>query len=227
MAVVYSPLTIYTSMMTMQYTTASTSTGENNTLLLRAYLVTFSLLWLWTLIYTSDLSNWVIENVLTVVFLGVLIGTHGRFRFSDLAYTLAFVYICLHVLGAQHTYAEAPLGYWIKDVMGLERNPYDRIVHFCFGFLLAYPMRDYFMNKFQWPLWVCWVLPAEITLSFSGMYELIEYGVADIFFPSLGTNYLGTQGDPWDAQKDMAMAFCGAILALLVTANVKKVVKRA
>ncbi|RPI66484.1 MAG: hypothetical protein EHM43_11360, partial [Ignavibacteriae bacterium] len=69
----------------MQYTTASTSTGENNTLLLRAYLVTFSLLWLWTLIYTSDLSNWVLENVLPVVLLGALNGTQGRLQFSDLA----------------------------------------------------------------------------------------------------------------------------------------------
>lgn len=98
-----------------QFTTASTSTGTNNTMLLRAYIIVFFLLWAWTLIYTLDVSNWV-----------------------------------------------------------LKRNPYDRIVHFCFGFLLAYPMRDYFLNKMQWPLWVCWVLPAEITLSFSGMYELID-----------------------------------------------------
>lgn len=209
----------------MQYSTASISTGANNVVLLRIYLVAFFVLWAWTFVYTSDASNWVMENVLTVAFLGALIGAYSRFRFSDLTYTLCFVYICLHVLGAQHTYAEAPVGYWIKDALGLERNPYDRIVHFSFGFLLAYPMRDYFMNKFHWPVWVCWVLPAEITLSFSGMYELIEYGVADIFFPSLGTNYLGTQGDVWDAQKDMASAFGGAILALVTTAVVKRVRK--
>ncbi len=204
------------------FTTASTADGTNNHRLLWSYLAIFFMLWAWTLFFTSDMSNWIIENVLTVAFLGVVIGTQHKYRFSDLSYTLAFVYICLHIIGAQHTYAEAPVGYWLKDLLGLERNPYDRIVHFCFGFLLAYPMRDYFMNKFQWPTWVCWVLPAEITLSFSGMYELIEYGVADIFFPHLGTNYLGTQGDPWDAQKDMAMAFGGAILALLLTAGLKR-----
>jgi putative membrane protein len=205
----------------MQYTTASTSTGTNNTMLLRFFLVAFLALWAWTFVTTSDRSNWVIENVLTVAFIGGLIATQKRFRFSDASYTMIFVYICLHIIGAQHTYAETPIGYWIKDHLALERNPYDRIVHFCFGFLLAYPLRDYFMNKFQWPVWVCWVLPAEITLSFSGMYELIEYGVADIFFPHLGTNYLGTQGDPWDAQKDMAMAFGGAILALVLTSTSK------
>ncbi len=206
----------------MQFTTASTSNGVNNAPLLRTYMVVFAALWAWTLFSTSDMSNWVIENILTVGFVGMLIGTYRKFRFSDLTYALAFVYICLHVHGAHHTYAEAPAGYWLKDVLGTDRNPYDRIVHFSFGFLLAYPMRDYFMNRFQWPTWVCWVLPVEITLSFSGMYELIEYGVADIFFPHLGTNYLGTQGDPWDAQKDMALAFSGAIIALVLTAVVKR-----
>lgn len=206
----------------MGFTTASTSNGENNVPLLGAYLITFSVTWMFTLIFTSDVSNWIIENILTAGFIGVVVLGYKRFKFSDLSYTLAFVYIMLHILGAQHTYAEAPVGYAIKDLLGLERNPYDRIVHFSFGFLLAYPLRDYFRNKFQWPTWVCWVLPAEITLSFSGMYELIEYGVADIFFPHLGTNYLGTQGDPWDAQKDMAMAFFGAILSLCITAVMRR-----
>lgn len=207
----------------IHFTTASTSTGTNNILVRRLYPTLFFLLWIWTFIATSNVSNWMIENVLTVAFLALVFGTASRFRFSDLSYTMAFVYICLHILGAQHTYAETPIGYWIQNTLGLERNPYDRIVHFSFGFLLAYPLRDYFMNKLKWPTWVCWVLPAEITLSFSGMYELIEYGVADIFFPSMGTDYLGTQGDPWDAQKDMAMAFCGAILILLSTSIVRRV----
>ncbi|HLP28035.1 MAG TPA: DUF2238 domain-containing protein [Candidatus Didemnitutus sp.] len=206
----------------MRFTTTSTTEGKNNVPLLVFYCVTFFVVWMYTLIFTSDVSNWIIENILTFGFVGMLLITYRRFKFSDLSYSLAFVYIMLHILGAQHTYAEAPVGYAIKDLLGLERNPYDRIVHFSFGLLLAYPMRDYFRNKFQWPNWVCWVLPAEITLSFSGMYELIEYGVADIFFPGLGTNYLGTQGDPWDAQKDMAMAFVGAILSLCITAVMRR-----
>jgi len=206
----------------MNFSTASTSNGKNNVPLLGAYLVVFFVTWMYTLIFTSNVSNWIIENILTAVFIGSIVLGYRRFSFSDLSYTLAFVYITMHIIGAQHTYAEAPIGYAIKDLLGLERNPYDRIVHFSFGFLLAYPLRDYFRNKFQWPNWVCWVLPAEITLSFSGMYELIEYGVADIFFPHLGTNYLGTQGDSWDAQKDMAMAFFGAILSLCITAAMRR-----
>ncbi len=205
----------------MGFTTATTSHGTTNSpRLLMIYGVVFTVSWAYTLLFTSDLANWITENILTVLFLGVMAWGYSRFRFSDLSYTMMFVFLMLHIFGAQHTYAEAPIGFWIRDVFGLERNPYDRIVHYSFGFLMAYPMRDYFINKMEWPSWVCWVLPVEITLSFSGMYEIIEYGVADIFFPDVGVAYLGTQGDPWDAQKDMILAFTGAITSMVLTAVV-------
>lgn len=203
----------------MRFTTATTSHGTiNNQRLLIAYGVIFLISWIYTLVTTSDGANWITENILTVLFLGVMVWGYPRFRFSDLSYTAMFVFLMLHIFGAQHTYAEAPVGFWLRDVFGLERNPYDRIVHYSFGLLMAYPMRDYFINKMEWPSWVCWVLPVEITLSFSGMYEIIEYGVADIFFPDVGVAYLGTQGDPWDAQKDMILAFTGAITSMVLTA---------
>jgi putative membrane protein len=78
-------------------------------------------------------------------------------------------------------------------------------------------LRDYFRNWFQWPVWVCFILPIEITMSFSGIYEIIEWLVAEVFFPAEGAAYLGTQGDVWDAQKDMALAFVGAIVSMFVT----------
>lgn len=203
----------------MPFTTASSPTrtpfAENG--LLKAFAGAFVAIWAWTFIGTTDRANWITENALTILFVGGLALTHRRFRFSDLSYTLMFVYILLHIYGAMYTYAENPLGYWLKDVLHGERNQYDRIVHFSFGFLLAYPMRDYFKNHFHWPTWVCWVLPVEITLSFSGLYELIEWAVADVFFPAQGHAYLGTQGDIWDAQKDMALAFSGAVAAMVLT----------
>jgi putative membrane protein len=149
-----------------------------------------------------------------------------KFKFSNLSYTLIFIYICLHIYGAIYTYAENPLEYWLKDFFVLARNHYDRIVHFSFGFLLAYPMRDYFKNWFKWPRWVYWVLPAEITMSFSGIYELIEWLVADVFFPSEGVAYLGSQGDVWDAQKDMGLAFIGAIIAMILFSTLKSFSKK-
>jgi putative membrane protein len=202
----------------MTFTTASSAFRKDfkqNTEL-KIYLLIFFICWAVTFINTPNRANWFTENTLTTIFIVLLVTTYKKFRFSDLSYTLFFVYILLHIYGAEYTYAENPFGYWLKDAFHFERNPYDRLVHFSFGFMLAYPMRDYFKNYFKWPNWVCWVLPVEITLSFSAAYELIEWLVADIFFPSEGIAYLGTQGDVWDAQKDMGIAFCGALLSMIL-----------
>lgn len=102
---------------------------------------------------------------------------------------------------------------------------YDRIVHFSFGFLLAYPMRETFLKWFKYPKMAAWVLPIEITLSISALYELIEWAIADIFFKAQGDAYLGTQGDIWDAQKDIFMAFLGAIVATSIVTTIKRVFK--
>lgn len=202
----------------MTFTTASSPERipfKKNTLL-KLYLLIFFICWGFTFINTPDRVNWITENTLTIIFLTMLIIRYRKFCFSDLSYTLFFVYILLHIYGAEYTYAENPFGYWLKDVFHLQRNHYDRIVHFSFGFMITYPMRDYFKNYFHWPAWVCWILPIEITLSFSAAYELIEWLVADIFFPSEGMAYLGTQGDIWDTQKDMGIAFCGALLGMML-----------
>jgi putative membrane protein len=208
---------------------AFTTTGTNKqirfrvSLLLKIYLLIFFIFWTGTFINTPDRANWFTENTLTFLCLLLLTLTYRKFHFSDLSYTIFLVYLLLHIYGAEYTYAENPLGYWLKDHLHWERNHYDRIVHFSFGFLLFYPMRDYFKNHFDWPDWVCWTLPIEITLSFSAAYELLEWLVADVFYPSEGVAYLGTQGDVWDAQKDMGIAFLGAVLSMTLWRIAKKV----
>lgn len=163
--------------------------------LMIACLLVFLTIWLNTLISTTDLKNWLLENFLVFLFLGFLLKTYKKNQFSDLSYMLITIYLCLHIYGSKYTYAENPFGYWLKDTFNYERNPYDRLVHFCFGFLLAYPLREVFISWFKFPAWVGWALPIEITLSVSGLYELIEWGVADILFPEQGAAYLGSQGD--------------------------------
>jgi putative membrane protein len=191
-----------------------------------AFAILFTTLWISTLIGTNDIYNWLLENTLVFVFLTIMALTFRRFQFSDVSYTFIFVYLCLHVYGAKYTYAENPFGYWLKDYFHFERNHYDRIVHFSFGFMLAYPMRDFFLIKMKFPEWVGWVLPVEITLSFSCLYELVEWLVAEVLFPEQGTAYLGTQGDVWDAQKDMFMAFCGAVIIMLIISLTKRIFNR-
>lgn len=168
------------------------------------------------------MSNWILENTLTFLFLGFLIITYRYYQFSDLSYLLICIYLCLHVYGSKYTYAENPFGYWLQNTFHTSRNPYDRLVHFSFGFLLAYPMREVFLNWLRFPTWVSWALPIEITLSVSGLYELIEWAVADVFFPAQGVAYLGSQGDIWDAQKDMFLATIGAILATTIVSIIKR-----
>lgn len=197
---------------------------QRNYLLLFLIFVFLSV-WTSTLIGTSDINNWILENTLVFMFLGFLIFTYKKYQFSDLSYLLICVYLSLHVYGSKYTYAENPLGYWLQDALDWERNHYDRIVHFSFGFLLAYPMRELFLSWLKFPTWVSWALPIEITLSVSGLYELIEWAVADVFFQAQGAAYLGTQGDIWDAQKDMFLATLGAVLATSIVSSLKKILR--
>ena len=182
----------------------------------------FIAVWANSLLGTTDISNWLLENTLVFLFLAFLLLTYRKYQFSDVSYLLICVYLCMHVYGSKYTYAENPLGYWLQDQLGWARNHYDRMVHFSFGFLLAYPMREMFLKWLRYPRWVSWLLPIEITLSVSAFYELIEWGVADVFFPSQGDAYLGTQGDVWDAQKDIFLAFTGAIIATTIVSLVKR-----
>ena len=186
-----------------------------------AFIIVFMVVWVNSFIGTTDVSNWLLENTLVFLFLGFLIWAYRRYQFSDLSLLLLCIYLCLHVYGSKYTYAENPFGFWLQDQMNWSRNHYDRIVHFSFGFLLAYPMREMFLKWFRYPRWVSWLLPVEITLSIGSFYELIEWAVADLFFPAQGDSYLGTQGDIWDAQKDIFLAFLGAIIATSIVSAIK------
>ena len=188
-----------------------------------AFIAVFAFVWSNSLVGTTDIANWLLENTLTFIFVAFLVISYKKHQFSDLSYLLVCIYLCLHVYGSKYTYAENPFGYWLKDAFNMSRNHYDRIVHFSFGFLLAYPMREMFLKWLKYPRWVAWLLPIEITLSISAFYELIEWAVADLFFKAQGNAYLGTQGDVWDAQKDIFLAFCGAIIATTIVSLVKKI----
>ncbi len=187
------------------------------------FITAFLVVWINSFVGTTDRANWFLENTLTFMFILFLVVSYRRFQFSDLSYLLICVYLCLHVYGSKYTYAENPFGYWLQDVFDNSRNHYDRIVHFSFGFLLAYAMREMFLKWLKYPKWVAWLLPIEITLSVSAFYELIEWAVADLFFTEHGDSYLGTQGDIWDAQKDIFLAFSGAILATTIVSLIKRI----
>nr|WP_292966358.1 MULTISPECIES: DUF2238 domain-containing protein [unclassified Allomuricauda] len=184
--------------------------------LLPFFMLLFVIVWCNSLIGTTDIANWLIENTLTVISLLFLIVSYRKYRFSNLSYLLICIFLCLHVYGSKYTYAENTFGFWLQDVFGSSRNQYDRLVHFSFGFLLYHPMQECFSKWLKYPPRIAILLPITLTLSVSGLYEIIEWLVADIFFVEQGISYLGTQGDIWDAQKDMAMAFLGAVSAFSI-----------
>ncbi len=180
------------------------------------------IVWIVTAIEPLYPSDWLLENLLVFVFAAILIGTYRRFSFSNLSYGLYAVFITLHLIGAHYTYAETPAGFWVQSWFDLERNHYDRFVHFSFGLLLAYPISELLRRESgatgRWSYW----LAVSCILALSALYEVIEGIAAMIVSPELGSAYLGTQGDEWDAQKDSAMAFIGAVIAMLIAWRVPK-----
>lgn len=186
--------------------------------------VAFITFWASCFAGTTDLVNWYIEHILVVLFAAVLVFTYRYFRFSNLSYLCFFLFLCLHTYGAKYAYADNVSGHWLQVKLHLVRNPYDRIVHTSFGLLMVYPMRDLFVRRFGWSGRMVWLLPVELVLSLAGLFELVEWAIADVFFPAHGKNYVGTQGDVWDAQKDMAVALGGAIFMTCMIRLARKTV---
>ena len=151
--------------------------------------------------------------------------TYRRRPLSDRSYFLILLFLLLHAKGAHYTYAEVPLGYWLKNTLGMERNHFDRIVHFAWGLLITYPLRDPTRLGRLRPFWAAF-LPAMIIVSWSGFFEIIEAVVAWLVHPELGQAYLGTQGDIWDAQWDMGLAVLGTAIATACTVATGKILRR-
>ena len=182
-----------------------------------ALLLWYGLFWTWLAIAPVNRRDWLLENLLAFALVMLLILTYRRFQLSGLSYCLITLFMTLHAVGAHYTYAEVPFGFWLRDFFSLSRNPFDRIVHFAYGGLLVYPVREVLMQVTGIRgLW-SYYLPASLILAQSGLFEVIEAIVAVLVSPELGDAYLGTQGDKWDAQEDMASAFGGAVLAMAFT----------
>jgi putative membrane protein len=182
--------------------------------------ILFALWWIACAIAPTDRGAWLLENALTVLAVGVLAATARPFPLSRISYTLIFLFLCLHTLGSHFTYSEVPYAEWFPWLGRGERNHYDRFVHFAYGLLLAYPIRELFLRVAGVRGFWGYFLPFDLTMSTSMIYELIEWGAAVLFGGDLGVAYLGSQGDPWDAHKDMALASLGALIAMTVTALV-------
>lgn len=189
---------------------------EENNQQLKIMLAWLLLVWIWAAINPFSRQDWLLENLLVFLSTFVLLVTYRKFAFSLQSYWLFTFFMTLHLIGSHYTYAEAPIGYWIQGALDLSRNHYDRVVHFSFGLLLASAFREIIERHITATrLWIN-ILTLSVVLSFSTIYELMEMIAAIIVNPDLGSAFLGTQGDEWDAQKDTGVAFLGAILSVLI-----------
>lgn len=205
-------------------TTATSDVRANfrHNRLQQSLLAAYAIVWTVTAIDPVYPFDWFLENILAVLAVAVLLLTYQRFTLSDLSYALIFVFLCLHALGAHYTYSAVPVGFWLQDVFDLSRNHYDRIVHFCFGLLLGYPFREAGLRFGGASPAFATLAALGFVFTFSASFEIIEMIVAMIVDPAAGQAYLGTQGDEWDGQKDMALAALGGITSLGLTARLSR-----
>jgi putative membrane protein len=163
----------------------------------------FLVIWIALAIEPSDRFDWALENILSVLFMVVLVASAKWLPLSRVSYLLIFLFLCLHSLGAHYTYAMVPYDDWFRaiaggsfnELMGWQRNHFDRLVHFCYGLLLVYPIRELFLRVADVKGFWGYFLPFDLALSTSLIFELIEWMVVELVASDLGMTYLGTQGD--------------------------------
>lgn len=186
-------------------------------------LALFVAIWLALAVSPISREDWLLENLLVLIAIPALVATRQRMRFSNASYVCIFAFFLLHSVGAHYTYSLVPYDRWwetftgstLNDLLGWQRNHYDRLVHFLYGMLILPPAAElldrYAPSRGVWRA----ILPVLFVMSHSVIYEIVEWIAALIVAPELGEAYLGTQGDRWDAQQDMALATAGAALSML------------
>jgi putative membrane protein len=187
-----------------------------NKRLLIGLLLWYLALSLWTAYEPADRQFWLLSSVLPGALVLVLVGTHRSIPLSLASYVLITLFLTLHTIGVHYTYAQVPAGAWLEQALPVGRNHYDRVVHFCFGVMLTYPIEELFRLTAALRGWLLYYLPVMTVLGLSGLWEIIESWVARVVHPELGITYLGSQGDVWDAQKDMAAALYGSLLCMVL-----------
>ncbi|HEX4912089.1 MAG TPA: DUF2238 domain-containing protein [Permianibacter sp.] len=188
---------------------------------LHALAIAYGIFWLalaWSPRYRQD---WALENVLVLLFAALLWHHRRRVPLSRTANGLIAAFLLLHAVGAHYTYSEVPYREWLHTLGFINdpgsRNHFDRLVHFCYGLLLAMPVRELCHRTLSLSPGLSYGLPLLLLSFGSTVYEWVEWGAAIMFGGDLGIAYVGSQGDPWDAQKDMLLATSGAVLGLSLT----------
>ena len=175
----------------------------------------FILAWFYFFATTRDTTNWWIENILVILFIPWFYFLQKKFLFSDVSLICIFLFLLIHTYGAQMSYTYNQAGAWLQETYSLSRNPYDRFAHFNFGLLTAYPVLDYLINRFKAPINYAYGIMIMFILSLATIFELIEWTVSALTDSETGETYVATQGDVWDAHKDIALALLACVLVAI------------
>ncbi len=188
----------------------------NTDRILKTGAILYTLLFLYLAISPTDRAVWAVENTPVVIVFGYLVLTYKKFTFSLGSYIMMSFWLVLHTIGGHFTFANVPFDF-VNDLFGFERNNFDRFAHFSVGFF-AYPIVEYILRKgwttnYRFALFVGFMT----IMGVAAIYELNEWAFAVLSGGSdVGLEYLGVQGDVWDAQKDMCCDGTGALVALLI-----------
>ena len=180
------------------------------------WLIIYLAVFVWSGINPYDRFTWVLEVIPAFAGLIILAFTYSSFRLTSLTYWLILVHAIVLMIGGHYTYAKVPFFDWLEAALDLSRNNYDKLGHFMQGFVPAIICREILIRKspLQSGKWLFFIV-VSICLAISAMYELIEWWVA-LAQGEAADAFLGTQGDIWDTQSDMAFALLGAICSLLI-----------
>ncbi|MCK9862833.1 DUF2238 domain-containing protein [Paenibacillus sp. ATY16] len=185
--------------------------------LLQITIAVLAVFWIIMAIRPSDWKIWAVENSLLVAFVIVLIVVYRKFPLSNLSYLLIAIFLAMHAYAAHYTYQDTPIDEWLKQLFHIKRGFYDRIVHFAFGLMIAFPVREsvqYFLKlRRKWP---AYIVTFTMIMTASGLYELLEMWSAYLFNKKMAAKYIGLEGDPFDSQKDMTSALAGVLIAIVI-----------
>jgi putative membrane protein len=176
----------------------------------------FLIVWIWAAINPITREGWLNENY--VVFIGVpfLIFLIRYFKLSNLSVTFITIFMVLHVIASHYTYLKVPFGFYIQNILGVERNMYDRFMHLLFGALMIFPIREAFMKLSKSKGFWTYYLPFDMILACSAFFEILELCVVLFIRPEATASFMGFQNDFWDATKDMLNAFIGALVTISI-----------
>ncbi len=178
----------------------------------------WAFIFIWVLLGLNPVyrSDWFLENILVFVAVPYLLYVHRTMPLSSFSYSLIFIFLVLHSIGSHYTYSEVPAGKMVSEWLGLERNHYDRFVHFLWGFLLTIPIFEILRRKVsRRKVKAIFIFACCIIVLVGVLYELMEWAAAIVVAPEAGTAFLGTQGDEWDAQKDLLLNLSGAVASVI------------